>query len=266
MDLELRNKTAIVTGGSRGIGFAIASKLVKEGVSVVIAARNSKELEKAADQLTKETRQVVIPVSVDTTNDESVNDLVKTSVDQLGGIDILVNCAAPVSWKTKNPKIANLTGDLLAEAIDVKVMGYLRCAREVAPFMINCGWGRIINIAGMAARNAHSIIGSIRNVSVAALTKNLANELGCKGINVTCVHPGLTKTELTKELIRIRAATNNTTETLIEEAMESETAIGRMVEATDIASVVCFLASPKSVAIQGDVIPAAGGAGQDIRY
>ena len=117
MDLELRNKTAIVTGGSRGIGFAIASKLVKEGVSVVIAARNSEELEKAADQLTKETRQVVIPVLVDTTNDESVNDLVKTSVDQLGGIDILVNCAAPVSWKTKNPKIANLTGSLFSTIV-----------------------------------------------------------------------------------------------------------------------------------------------------
>ena len=177
MNLELSHKRAIVTGGSRGIGFAIANELVKEGVSVVIAARNSEELIKAANQLTKKTKQVVIPVSVDTTDDGSVNSLVKTSVAQLGGIDILVNCAAPVAWKTKNPAITDLTGDLLVEAIDVKVMGYLRCAREVAPFMINSGWGRIINVAGMAARNANSIIGSIRNVSVVALTKNLANEL-----------------------------------------------------------------------------------------
>ena len=87
--------------------------------------------------------------------------------------------------------------DQFEQALDVKVLGYLRCAREAVPYMRRRGWGRIINVAGLAARRGGSIIGSIRNAGVVALTKNLAAELGPHGINVTCVHPGSTRTELT---------------------------------------------------------------------
>lgn len=84
------------------------------------------------------------------------------------------------------------TADLLWDEVNVKVMGYLRCASEVASHMKRQGWGRIINISGMASRNSGNTIGSIRNVGVVAMTKNLADELGPFGINVTVVHPGLT--------------------------------------------------------------------------
>ena len=149
--------------------------------------------------------------------------------------------------------------DQFEQALDVKVLGYLRCAREAVPYMRRRGWGRIINVAGLAARRGGSIIGSIRNAGVVALTKNLAAELGPHGINVTCVHPGSTRTELTPELVARRAAA-------IEHDLAAETAIGRMVTAQDVAWLVCFLASPRSIALQGDVVVAAGGATGEIRY
>ena len=136
--------------------------------------------------------------------------------------------------------------------MNVKVMGYLRCAQAAAPYMIETGGGRIVNISGMAARQSGNTIGSMRNVSVAALTKNLADELGEHGINVTVVHPGGTRTERTTPEAEANLAKNNT--------------IHRAVDASDIANVVVFLASPKSVAITGDTIAAGGGVGKAIHY
>ena len=120
---------------------------------------------------------------------------VRAVAEGLGGVDILVNAAA-------RPNTGAVTGiekfDAadFSEQVNIKVMGYLRCARQVAPLMIAQGWGRIINVSGLAARGqSGSVVGSIRNVSVAAMTKNLADELGPHGINVTVVHPGVTVTE-----------------------------------------------------------------------
>src|SRR6185369_5816508 len=92
------------------------------------------------------------------------------------------------------PALPDITRDALLAEIDVKVLGYLFAAQAVAPAMQAVGWGRIVNIAGLAANSTGSTIGSIRNVSVAAITKNLADELGPAGITVNCVHPGLTRT------------------------------------------------------------------------
>jgi NAD(P)-dependent dehydrogenase (short-subunit alcohol dehydrogenase family) len=144
-------------------------------------------------------------------------------------------------------------------------MGYLRCAREAAPHMIRNGWGRIINISGLAARGTGSTIGSIRNVAVVALTKNLADELGPHGINVTVVHPGLTRTEKTDGVIAARAERQGVSPAEAEKRMVNNL-VGRWIDAGDIANVVTFLASPKSVAINGDVIAAGGGVPGNIYY
>ena len=90
--------------------------------------------------------------------------------------------------------------------MNVKVLGYLRCAQAVAPGMIAAGWGRIISVSGLAALSTGSVIGSIRNVAVSAMTKNLADELGPSGVNVNAVHPGLTRTEATPGVIAAQAA------------------------------------------------------------
>ncbi len=251
MDLGLAGKKAIVTGGSRGIGKAIARQLAWEGVDVGLAARDVERLDAAAAELSAETGRRIVPRSCDTGDDESVRAMVAGLAATLGGIDILVNAAAMPGGVTAPPKLAEITTDALWTEVNTKVMGYLRCAREVAPFMIENGWGRIVNISGLAARQSGSTLGSIRNVAVSALTKNLADELGPHGINVTVVHPGITRTERTSDETAARA-TGNT--------------IGRIVDAEEVAYVVAFLASPKSAAITGDAIACGGGAPRAIHY
>jgi NAD(P)-dependent dehydrogenase (short-subunit alcohol dehydrogenase family) len=132
--------------------------------------------------------------------------------------------------------------------------------------MCQRGWGRIVNISGLAARQTGNAVGSIRNISVAALTKNLADELGPSGINVNGVHPGLTRTERTAPLIAARAAAQGITEAEVEAQMAAGNSIQHLVDASEVAHVVVFLCSPKSRAINGDVIAAGGGAPRTIHY
>jgi NAD(P)-dependent dehydrogenase (short-subunit alcohol dehydrogenase family) len=265
MDLQLAGKTAIVTGGSRGIGKAIAHELANEGVDIAIVARSIDALEQTAAELAEATGRRIFAVVADTASDESVKSMVAQAAGALGRIDILVNCAAQPGGQQPPPKLAAITDEAFYADINVKVMGYLRCAREVAPHMIRSGWGRIINISGLAARGTGSTIGSIRNVSVVALSKNLADELGPHGINVTVVHPGLTRTEKTAGVIAARAERQGLSHAEAEQRMVNNL-VGRWIDAADIANVVTFLASPKSVAINGDVIAAGGGVAGTIYY
>jgi NAD(P)-dependent dehydrogenase (short-subunit alcohol dehydrogenase family) len=192
--------------------------------------------------------------------------MVAAAVEALGGLDILVNAAAKPGGQSPPPRLAEITDALFWDDVNVKVMGYVRTAREAAPHMIAAGWGRIINVSGLAARQTGSIIGSIRNVAVAALTKNLADELGPKGINVTVVHPGLTRTEKTGPLVAARAGAAGVSEGEIEARFGASVAIGRIVDAGEVADIVAFLASPRSVAINGDAIACGGGTKGAIHY
>ena len=266
MELELRGMGAIVTGGSRGIGKAIARELGREGVDVAIVARNRDALETAARELSAESGRRVVPIVADTGDDAAVKAMVRTAAADLGRIDILVNCAARPGGQGPVPPLAEITDDIFYDDINVKVMGYLRCAREVAPHMRERGWGRIINVSGLAARQSGSTVGSIRNVAVAALTKNLADELGPHGINVTVVHPGLTRTERTTEVVASQAQRDGVPPAEIERRLARSNVLGRIIDAREIAYVVAFLASPKAVAINGDAIAAGGGVGRAIHY
>ena len=266
MDLQLDGKRALVTGGSKGIGRAIAAQLAREGADVVIAARGEDELKAAASDIASETGRQVRGIVVDTRSDASVKALVEGAVAAIGGVDILVNAAAQPGGQAPPPKLAQVTDAVFWDDVDVKVMGYLRMAREVAPYMAGAGWGRIINISGLAARQTGSIVGSMRNVAVAALTKNLADELGPKGINVSVVHPGLTRTEKTQPLVAARAEAAGASPAEIEQRLAANVLIGRMVDAAEVADIVAFLASPRSVAINGDAIACGGGVRGPIHY
>ncbi len=266
MDLQLKDKTAIVTGGSMGIGKAIAREFALEGVDVAIAARGVDALRAAATEIAEETGRRVIPIQVDTSDDEAVRRMVRLSVDEFGHIDILVNNAAAPGGQAPVPSLEEITNEAFWEDMNVKVMGYIRCAREVAPLMKQQGWGRIINVSGLAARQSGSTIGSMRNVSVAALTKNLADELGPHGINVTVVHPGLTRTEKTPDVLAWRSQAQGTSPEELERQMTQANSVQRFIDAREIAYIVAFLASPKSGAITGDAIVAGGGVGRAIHY
>lgn len=265
MDLQLTGKRAIVTGGSKGIGKAVARTLSAEGCAVVVAARTAAALEAAADQISAETGGQVVPVVVDTGDDASVRALVAAATDALGGVDILVNSAAKPLGQAAPPKLPDVTDALFWDDMNVKVLGYLRCAQAVAPGMIDQGWGRIINISGLGARSTGAIIGSMRNVAVAAMTKNIADELGPSGINVTVVHPGLTRTEATPGVIARMAEAQGITPEEAERNLGRNT-IRRIVDATEVADVVAFLASPRSAAVTGDAIACGGGTPGSIYY
>ncbi len=265
MDLQLRGKRAIVTGGSRGIGFAIAESLAVEGADVAIVSRGVDALQEAAAKLSVHGGRVVA-VAADTTDDEAVRDMVASVVDELGGVDILVNSAAQPASSGATPTLETLTDEALLGELDTKLLGYLRCARAVAPHMKAAGWGRIISISGLNARQAGSIPGSVRNVAVAAMTKNIADELGPYGINCTVVHPGTTVTERTPWLLETRAAAKGVAPHDIEAELASSVSIGRLVTGAEVAAVVTFLASPKSIAINGDAVAVGGGTRGAIHY
>ena len=267
MDLELRDKRALVTGGSRGIGKAIARALAHEGMDVAILARNRQQLESTAAELSRESGRKVVVVVADTTNDAEVGRAVAEAVQALGGgIDVLVNAAAEPAGYAAPPQLGEITGAFFQRELDIKVMGYIRCAREVAAHMRAQRWGRIINISGLAARQTGNTVGSMRNVAVAAMTKNLADELGPAGINVTVVHPGLTRTERTAPLVEAQAKAQGIAAQIAERRMADANSIKHLVDASEVAHVVAFLASPKSIAINGDAIAAGGGAPRGIHY
>jgi NAD(P)-dependent dehydrogenase (short-subunit alcohol dehydrogenase family) len=262
----LTGKRALVTGGSRGIGLAIATALATEGADISLLARDQDRLNAARQQVSRLGGRVVA-VTADTTDDAAVRAAIERPADELGGgVDILVNAAAEPAGPDSPRSLARLVDRDLLAAIDTKVLGYLRCARAVAPHMIATGWGRIINISGLAARTTGTPSGSIRNVAVAALTKNLADELGPAGINVTVVHPGMTVTERTPALITAYARAQGITEAQAEVSMAAGISIRRFVTATEVADVVAFLASPRSVAVNGDAVAAGGGTPGAIHY
>jgi NAD(P)-dependent dehydrogenase (short-subunit alcohol dehydrogenase family) len=252
MDLELSGKRAIVTGGSRGIGKVIAQVLVAEGVDVVIAARGKEQLEHAAGELAKGSKRRVVPVVADTARRDSVDALVATAVEKLGGVDILVNNAAVPGGASTANHLGELADEDVIEDFNVKVVGYLRTARAVAPHLVAQGWGRIVNIGGLAAFRTGRVPATLRNIGVAALTKSLADELGPKGVHVTAIHPGATRTERTDPAREKQAAAG--------------VSIGRIVDAKEIAWLVAFLASPRSVALNGNAIDAGGGSLGIIHY
>jgi NAD(P)-dependent dehydrogenase (short-subunit alcohol dehydrogenase family) len=256
VDLQLKSKRAIVTGGSKGIGLAIARVLLAEGADVAVASRGAEAREKAAAELASVATGRVLPVEVDTADDGSVRAMVAAVVAAFGGVDILVNAAAvPRSGST----LATATDADILDDFNVKVVGYLRTARHAAPHMAAQGWGRIINVSGLSARQSGSVIGSIRNIGVAALSKNLADELGPQGINVTTVSPGATRTERTASMLAERARTLGSSVDEVERAMAANVSIGRIVDAEEVGWVVAFLASPRSVAINGDTVAVGGG-------
>jgi NAD(P)-dependent dehydrogenase (short-subunit alcohol dehydrogenase family) len=266
MDLLLTGRRALVTGGSRGIGLAIAAALTREGADVAVAGRDLERAQAAAAGLARSSESLAVGLQVETADDESVRAMVAAATDALGGVDILVNNAASPGGQGAPPTLDRLTSDDLHEEVDVKVMGYLRAAQAAAPQMIERGWGRIINISGLAARQTGSIVGSVRNVAVAALTANLADELGPHGINVTVVHPGMTRTEKTEANLARLAESSGKSAEQVEKEWGARTSIGRIVDAAEVADVVAFLASPRSVAITGGAIAAGGGTRGSIHY
>ena len=270
MELGLKGKFAIVTGGGRGIGKAIARELALEGVDLAIVSRSKDQLTVTAKELEAETKRRVIALAGDVTSKEQVDSIVEDAVKQLGGLHILVNSAADPGGRATGP-IETLIDDELLNDFNTKYMGTLRMCRAAIPHLKKQKWGRIINISGTNARTAGNLSGGARNVSLVHLSRTLANHLGRHGITVNCIHPGTTRTERTPSLLAARSAKEGKSPEEIERADFAEgsprgNALGRMVDAKEIAYVTAFLASDKAVSLTGGLLVANGGAGSAVYY
>lgn len=272
MDYGLQGKCALVAGGGRGIGKAIAFDLAREGVDVAIASRTLPQLRETANEIEGETGRRVIPLAVDVMNREQVDEVIAEAAIQLGGLHILVNSASlPGGSPSATGPIESLVDEDLLSDFEVKYVGALRCARAAIPYLKEQGWGRIINISGTNARRAGNLSGGARNTSLVHLTKTLAVQLGRFGITVNCIHPGVTRTERTPALLASRATELGITADEMEAqdyALDSSAgnAICRMVDSAEIAYVATFLASDKAWAVSGELIVADGGAGTSVYY
>ena len=272
MDFGLQGKGALVTGGSKGIGKAIARELAREGADVAIAARTLADLEKSARDIEAETGRHVVPLALDVTQRDQVDRVTSEAAEALGGLHILVNSGSyPGGSPSATGPVETVDEEDLLDDFDVKYVGALRCARSAIPFMKREGWGRIINISGGNARRAGNLSGGARNVSLVHLTKTLSNQVGRYGITVNCIHPGPTRTERTPGLLAGRAAQLGIDPEELEQrdyaaGSAQGNAIGRMVDASEIGYLAAYLASDKAWAITGEVVAADGGTGNAVYY
>jgi NAD(P)-dependent dehydrogenase (short-subunit alcohol dehydrogenase family) len=265
MDLQLQGKHAIVTGGSRGIGKAIARQLALEGCDVALGARSEGPLKEAAAEISKETGRKIVPLTIDTMSVDSIQGFVRAAADSLGGIQIVVNSAARVGGAQGDIETLD-EGEILHD-FEEKAIGYLRDAREAIPHMKQAGWGRVINISGLAGRApGTNLSGGARNAAVVVLTKAWANALGKYNITVNAIYPGLTVTERTYDNLAEQAKRENTTVEALKQALDERTLLKHATTAGDIAYFAAFLASPLAIGMTGEAIAVSGGQSTDVHY
>ncbi len=272
MDLDLKGKVALVTGGSRGIGRAIGIALAREGVRVVLAARTEADVRIAAKEIENDTGAEALAVTGDVTRVSDIERMVEAAQSRFGGVDILVSNAGVPGGIGFGP-LAEVDDSDVMKDIETKFMGLLRTARAVAPHMQEQGWGRIIGIVGLSARysssyasernpeGAFNYSGGPRNLGVIHLMRTLAHELGKDGITANAVLPGATRTEDLDRMLERRAKEMGKTIEELRQISASGNAIKRWVDASEIADVVMFIASPRAGSISGEVVAASGGAG-----
>lgn len=191
--MTLDGKTAIITGGTKGIGRAITEALLLEGVSVCIAARRQPEIDKATGQLNKSRPGKAIGFACDVRNHDDVSALINHTVIELGGIDILVNNAGIGIFES----VENMTPDEFREILETNLFGVFYCCHEAIPVMKQRGGGYIINISSLAGANPHPMMAAY-NASKFALngfSEALMQEVRHDGIKVSYIMPGSVNTE-----------------------------------------------------------------------
>jgi NAD(P)-dependent dehydrogenase (short-subunit alcohol dehydrogenase family) len=257
MDLGLKGKTALVTGGSKGIGRAIARALAAEGARPLICARDAAGLARAASEIARETGQEVLTCPADLGELEGVKHVAAEAISRFKRLDILVNNAGAI----KRGDFLAMPDDEWVRGWNVKLLGYVRMAREVLPHMQQQGGGRIVNIIGAAARNPSPMfmIGGTANAALINFTKALADLAAASNILVTGVSPALVRTERFDALAQQQAAaTGKDLESVVREQV-AEYPLGRIAKPEEVAELVCFLASARASFLAGVTITLDGG-------
>ena len=256
MDLGLKGKRAIVTGGNRGIGRCCALELAREGARICITARNEKLLVKTLEEI-NESGGEGCSVAADLTALEGCEKVVHEAVGKLGGIDILVNCAGAAM----GGDILELPTEFIDDALGLKSYSYLRMSQLVIPHMKKNKWGRIIQIAGGAGTSPtqKNIPVSLANISILNMTRALSDAVSKEGILVNAICPGITNTQRARNIHQARAEKEGRDVEEILRELGHELPAGRMAEPEEIANVVTFLASEPCSYIFGSSLYMDGG-------
>ncbi len=249
MDLGLKDRVAIITGGSRGIGKACAAELAAEGARVVLVSKDPAINAAAVHELAKTHPDHVLGIPTDVTDDAGVAAMTAQVVERLGRIDILVNSAATVIpqdfFKMSDGEVAAL--------LEQKFNPAARCIRHAVPQMRMRKWGRIINISGLAGRQPHYPVvpAALNNSAMLNLTKALAAELAKDNILVNAVVPYIIATERQDETMREWAQTTGQSEAEVRRQRVSRLPVGRMGRPDEVAGVVAVMASERSSYVVG---------------
>lgn len=264
MDFGLRDRVALITGGSRGIGKAIALTLAAQGVHVALCGRTKETLDGTAEEI-RALGVEAWPFEADVSRLADIERFVGAATAASGGrVDILVNNAVT----SLHAPFDEQTDDHWRYHIDVKLMAYIRCARAVLPFMRERRWGRIVNIGGMTARITAPIriTNGIVNAGVANFTKQLAGQVAPHNVTVNCIHPGSTATDRVKAGFARRARDANVSlEEIIEQTI-ADIPLGRLIRPEDIASAALFFCSPLADIVTGQSIAVDGGSATSVNY
>ena len=257
MDLQLKDKVAIIGGGSKGLGRACAEVLAEEGVKIAICSRTREDLEQAAAEIRDTTGAEVLVFAGDLDKYDSIRDLISTTVDRFGRLDIMVN-------NSGGPPLArsfNATEEQWETAVQRSLFFFARMSREAVPHLKNQGGGRIINILASTVYQPipNLALSGATRMGVVAFAKSLADEVGRDGILVNNVCPGsiLTDRMLSNVTARAQELGISVEEGLAQRA--AETAVGRIGEPKELAHLVAFLASGKASYVTGTTILVDGG-------
>jgi 3-oxoacyl-[acyl-carrier protein] reductase len=257
MDLELKDKVAIVGGASKGLGRACAQVLAAEGARVALCSRSQADLGKAAQQIRDTTGRDVLAFAGDLDRHDTIRDLVAATVERFGRLDIMIN-------NSGGPPLArahNATEEQWAIALQRSLLFFARMSREALPHLKRQGGGRIINILASTVYQPipNLALSGVTRLGVVAFAKSLADEVGRDGILVNNVCPGsiLTERMLSNVTARARELGVSVEEALAQRA--AETAVGRVGDPREMAYLVAFLASGKSSYITGTTMLVDGG-------
>ncbi len=258
MDLGIKGRRAIVTGGSSGIGFETARLFLEEGVRVLITGRDAAKLDKARAELAKSTGGEIHAVVADMSQEADVAKMVAAAKEKLGGVDILVNNAGTMY----SGRFAVLNDDEMKKQLDTKLFGFLRAIRAVYPMMQAQKWGRIVNTIGGAGKEPDPyMFGSgMTNSALLNLTKSLSTEFGDDNVLVNAICPGWVNTNLWRMNAQgLQKELNVKSENEARKLAAKKNALGRMGEPQELANATVFLCSERASYITGVSLNMDGG-------
>lgn len=257
MDLELNNKVVVVTGASKGIGFACAEAFARDGACVALIARNESVLKAACARLEKSPNAPIALVADLTRADDAK--LVMTNIEkQLGPIDVLVNCAGAARRYPPD----ELDSQAWHEGMDTKFFTYIHAIDAVLPRMVARQSGAIINVIGIGGKVGipTHLPGGAANAALMLATVGLANAFGEKGIRVNGINPGPTLTDRVQRGLAVQAKMTGLDEAELFTQRQQSLPRGRFCTPEEVASIVMFLASERASYINGAIIPIDGAA------